>query len=351
MLKKLVNEAHFKLLIQTIGSVLVKSGHVTISGPDMTPMLTYRDGDWQVYLPGSSLKGVFRSHLEKVCRTLHEGVVCNPFLKLKDITRIENGRLTCSDYASVACNDKLEVRKDEKFEAGDQTKWRHLNPEILTNQQVYTDCCPICRLFGSTSYIGRVSIGDAYLVNATHPRPTELRDGVGIDRLTGGASRHAKFELEVISPGTAFETEIYLRNFETWQLGMLMLVAQDMADELVSIGSGRSRGLGAVKGQVDRITISHFGNVNGKTVNEVWGLGKFLQGEDRYTRYGTWFNDLLTIEPASTETRLGIRLMTTFEGDSLGSLQDKSIAAFVQRVQSWEVPETMTFEYLQCDRG
>src|SRR5205814_1300265 len=107
----------------------------------------------------------------------------------------------------------------------------------------YANSCPTCRLFGSTSFTGRIAIGDAYL---TSKAATELRDGVGIDRLTGGASHGAKFELEVVSTGVIFETDIHLRNFEIWQLGMLFIVIQDMEDELIHLGSGRSRGLGKV---------------------------------------------------------------------------------------------------------
>lgn len=80
MLKQLVNEARFQLTITAEGPLLVKSGHPTLVGPDMTPVLTYRNGRSEVYLPGSSLKGVFRSHIEKVMRTLRPNpyVVCNP---------------------------------------------------------------------------------------------------------------------------------------------------------------------------------------------------------------------------------------------------------------------------------
>lgn len=80
MLKKLVNEARLKMTITANGPLLVKSGHPTLVGPDMTPVLTFRHGESQVYLPGSSLKGVFRSHVEKVIRTIRQNVVCNPFL-------------------------------------------------------------------------------------------------------------------------------------------------------------------------------------------------------------------------------------------------------------------------------
>src|SRR5207302_2675435 len=79
----------------------------------------------------------------------------------------------------------------------------------------------------------------------------EQRNGVGIDRLTGGTSQGALFELEVVPGGMVFETEIHLRNFEIWQLGMLFVVVQDMADQLIRIGSGRSRGLGKIIATID----------------------------------------------------------------------------------------------------
>src|SRR5512146_2437636 len=79
MLKKLMNEAFCTLHITTTGPLLVKSGHASVSGPDMTPVLTFRNGKQEVFIPGSSLKGVFRSHLEKIICSLKPGVVCYPF--------------------------------------------------------------------------------------------------------------------------------------------------------------------------------------------------------------------------------------------------------------------------------
>jgi len=79
MSKKLMNEAFCTLRITTTGPLLIKSGHASISGPDMTPVLTFRNGKQEVFLPGSSLKGVFRSHLEKIVCSLKPHVVCYPF--------------------------------------------------------------------------------------------------------------------------------------------------------------------------------------------------------------------------------------------------------------------------------
>ena len=304
MLKRLVNEARFTLTITTTGPLLVRSGRATLSGPDMTPVLTYRNGDWQVYLPGSSLKGVVRSHAEKVSRTLREPfVVCDPFKK--------------PPASDASCGMKFQERKN--------------NDEKISTETAYKDSCPICRLFGSTEFTGRVSINDAYLVNDGRPRPTEQRDGVGIDRLSSGASRGALFNLEAVSSGVEFQTDIYLRNFETWQLGMLLLVVQDMEDGLIRIGSGTSRGLGSVKGEVSEVTINHLGALSDKPANQVWGFGQFLANGT----YGTQTNDMLTLKKAPTPKRRGIRWQSTFSGQPLDDLRTQAIDAFINRLQSW----------------
>ncbi len=228
MLKKLVNEAYFTLRITTTGPLLIRSGRATISGPDMTPVLTFRNGQQEVFLPGSSLKGVFRSHSEKIVCSLKPRVVCYPFSGSEDKEADLDQRRR--DYRD-SCGEQFAQYAKQGSDQREQLERR--------TDLIYHDSCPACRLYGSTGFIGRVAIGDAYLASRSI---TEQRDGVGIDRLTGGASHGAKFELEVVSRDVAFETAIHLRNFEIWQLGMLFVVLQDMEDELIRIGSGRSRG-------------------------------------------------------------------------------------------------------------
>jgi len=162
---------------------------------------------------------------------------------------------------------------------------------------------------------------------------------VGIDRLTGGASHGAKFELEVVSTGVTFETDIHLRNFEIWQLGMLFAVMQDMEDELIRIGSGRSRGLGKVTA-----TISGKGT-NGRPggfvtsalrdsqelPEELWGLGRWLDDES----YGTWRDDYLALKPGGERTNHGIRTTRTFTGEALNNLREAAITQFITRMRAW----------------
>lgn len=321
MLKKLVNEARFKMTITANGPLLVKSGHPTLVGPDMTPVLTFRHGESQVYLPGSSLKGVFRSHVEKVIRTIRQNVVCNPFL---------------ADGNEQNCGlGFTQIEKKRKTTPQSETSHNGEDAALLSTEFVYNKSCPACRVFGSTYFIGRASIGDAYLVDESDPRPTETRDGVGIDRLTGGAADKAKFDLEVVSSGTAFSCDVLLRNFECWQLGALLLVLQDMNDGLVFVGSGKSRGLGAVKAEVSEITLSHIGKISDRNPKTIYGLGKFLADETPPPNYGTWPDDLLQLEQAPAPITRSIRHLQTFSNAALTELQAKAIDAFLKRMQSY----------------
>lgn len=339
MLKKLVNEAFFTLRITTTGPLLVKSGGATLSGPDMTPVRTYRNGKQELFIPGSSLKGVFRSHIEKIVCSLKPRVVCYPFSgkddKEVDLTQ---RRSDYRDSCGQIMNDLAKKNDDMRTKLDLQTDF------------VYQHSCPTCRLFGSTGFIGRIAIGDAYLDTDGF---TEFRDGVGIDRMTGGASHGAKFELEVVGSNVVFETDVHLRNFEIWQLGMLFVVLQDLEDELIHIGSGRSRGLGKVTAQISTkprhnqpggfVTSTIRTNKSLQPETELWGLGKWLENGS----YGTFEDDFLKLDDAvfadiRKPRKNGIREERTFQNDAFKQLRELAIDAFVVRMQNW--PDNLSFE-------
>lgn len=330
MLKRLVNELRCRITLTAEGPVLVKSGHAAVTGPDMTPVRTHRAGEYQVYLPGSSLKGVVRSHLEKICRTLRPGTVCNPFYKPGEAGRVQGDALVCPDYGEVSCGERFEMRRRGELLIGGSTWKRTQERELETDTaRVYRESCPVCRLFGSQWYIGRISIGDAYL---SSQECTENRDGVGIDRVSGGAAHGAKFELEAVSSGVRFTTDILVRNFECWQVGMLMTAVADLRDGLVRIGSGRSRGLGAVSAHIDELAIHTLAPTPGRGAGEVWGLGRFLAEADGY---GTFSDDSLRVVAAPEETTRGIRRVTQFSGEPLAELEAAAQAELLRRLEAW----------------
>ena len=236
MLKKILNEINFIFHIKATGPVLIKDGETDEerderkkkegqASPDMRFIV---DANGRIFIPGSSIRGVWRSWCERIARTISNSVplACNPFND--DI----------SDRANLSCSKRLE-KKDPA--------------------EVYALSCPICKLFGNTSQGSRIRISDAYIVDGDVERDElPIRDGIGIDRFTGGASKGAKFRYQYLI-GKTFRTEVQIRNFELWQLGLLGYLFRDFEEELVPIGFGKTRGLGRVKGTIEEARLVFYG--------------------------------------------------------------------------------------------
>lgn len=346
MLKRLVNEMFLDLIIETKGPLLIKSGTATVSGPDMTPVRTFRNGQSEVFIPGSSLKGVWRSHFEKIARSLNptQGSVCNPFLTTRDSISLNNNVLECPSYSEIACGQKFELREKKRFSIGDRSNNRnyHLrNDERVSNELVYRESCPACRLFGSTYFIGRLNLDDAYLAEDSREF-LDKRDGVGIDRLTGGAFSKAKFDLEAVSSGVRFKTRVHLRNFECWQLGAVLIILEDLKDGLIRLGSGTSRGLGAVTAAYTELTISEIARLK-QPGSRVYGLGAYLSDGS----YGTNEEDFLSLSSLPEVEICGIRHNRTFTGELLTELRQSALQKFVSFIQTWTPPAEMEWNYLE----
>lgn len=241
MLKKMVNHAQIELAIAPLDPILIKSGQATLGGVDMSFVRTHRHADGanaqpEPFIPGSSLKGVIRSYSEKICRSLRDDrvPVCLPYVRAGKEASGEEGQASC---ASV-------------FEEYKRARNIHTVPTM----DIYRHSCPTCRLFGSNVFVGRFASSDAYVVR---PALIENRDGVAIDRLTGGASKGAKYDLEVLTKGE-FSATVEIRNFERWQLGLIALVVRDMEEGLVRIGFGKSRGLGRIRAEVKDFHLTYY---------------------------------------------------------------------------------------------
>lgn len=241
------------LELEARGPLLVKSGAATIVGADMGPVLTFRDGKEQPFIPGSSLKGVLRSHVERVARSLRTGSVCIPYVDTERRLQEEQRRLprAAQTHLFRGCGHQLHGERGQ----GERLR------ERLGSAQWYRHACAACRLFGSTKVAGRLQVLDAYIPKARAQLGDgftfETRDGVAIDRFTGGAAQGLKFDMDVVAAGSVFETSIRLESFELWQVAILHLLLDDLADGLLRVGSGRSRGLGAVDGRVTSFRVAY----------------------------------------------------------------------------------------------
>ncbi len=225
MLKKILNEISMTFHIEATGPILIKEGDT--KEEDSSLMRFVVDANQKIFIPGSSIRGVWRSWCEKIARTISNGVplACDPFNNILDT---EN----------LSCSKRLEK---------------------MDTSNVYALSCPICKLFGNTSQGSRIRISDAYIVNGDIARDNlPVRDGIGIDRFTGGSSSGAKFRYQYLSDKT-FEAEIHIRNFELWQLGLLGYLFRDFREELIPVGFGKTRGLGKVKGTIEGPKLTFYG--------------------------------------------------------------------------------------------
>lgn len=296
MLKELHNLCRIQLELSPIGPILIKSGEASGMGADMSFVTTYRNGAAQVFLPGTSLKGVFRAHAERIGRTLAAEKICNPF-------NTKYGKRNASDHGVPSCSNVLSFVEKE----------RDKGRSSLPAPEAYKASCPACRLFGSLAFGGRFNLGDAYVVPGQEPS-IEYRDGVGIDRFSGGPVHGAKFQFEVVTGGR-FACELTVQNFELWQLSWIFHVLQDFEDGLVPIGLGSSRGLGSISAQIKTVEL----DVLGKVATGVIPPLSSAYGDPE--SYGLAMEPKLTLEQVPKS--LGLRQRYVFDEAELVGLRQQ----------------------------
>jgi CRISPR-associated RAMP protein (TIGR02581 family) len=276
-------------------------------------------------LPGSSLKGVIRSQAERIARTLKSPSACEPFWN--DIIR--EGFSTHPERAETLwCGKRFDMREKRGEKIDTFTAYHH--------------SCPACRLFGSTYFVGRFGVSDAYLMEGSS-KYLQQRDGVGIDRFTGGASKGAKFDLEVLA-GATFRCNIKIRNFELWQLGWLAYVIQDLKDAMISVGSGTTRGLGRVRGKIESLILSYIisdpkqlEDADGRA--RVRGVGSLSQEP----AYGFWRNDECLLPEGFKFLRPGgqLRYGCRFENGQDANLWFACTERWDDYIKNYTVPREM----------
>jgi len=193
--------------------------------PTGTDLPVMKDPRGMPFIPGSSIKGVIRTQLERVLRSLDSKSTqlwaCDPF----------------SDPC-VSNKAKENFVKDLK-EIPDEKKEQDLS------QKIWDNSCTVCRLFGSPWLASRFAFRDARLANAPEMlQITEIRDGVGIDRDRGAAKDGLKYDFEVVSPDAQFDISIIAENAESWEIGLLLAILRPWQEGYMPIGGKSTRGPG-----------------------------------------------------------------------------------------------------------
>ncbi|MEQ8192730.1 MAG: CRISPR-associated RAMP protein Csx7 [Candidatus Eremiobacterota bacterium] len=280
MHKKIYNQAKFTFNIVPVTPLLIKSGQ---EGADPTrPSMEFIRSNNQVFIPGSSIKGVFRSYSEKILKTLGKRC-CDIF----DDKAEEN--ISCSVYL----DKKLGLKPNQ----GDK---------------IYKNCCYACRTFGCLEISSHTTFIDARPVK--DPK-IEERPGVAIDRILGSAKRGALYSLEVVTSGI-FKTEIFMKNFQLWQLGLIGLALRDLDDGYVQIGFAKSRGLGRVNIEGLTIDLIYYQKPSNGTLK---GIGSLCNDDER-TSYDFLKKDevnLASIKPVEDGLRWKYTFSSADETDTL----------------------------------
>jgi CRISPR/Cas system CSM-associated protein Csm3 (group 7 of RAMP superfamily) len=246
------------------------AGSALRSGFDAAPLLA-ADGDWDApILSGAGLRGVIRSHAERLSRTwtTHQIQAEGPsFLE-----------------RCPAC-DPLQSEPGQPLASCDSLLRK---AGVLYDQEIAEErLCLACRLFGSTRRGSRLKISDAaFDEKNTVGKPSyKMLDFLAIDRFTGGGQDKLKFDALVLWK-PAFTFKIFIEDPQDWELAWLALVLRDMQTQLVAIGSGASKGFGRLENLAVTATLGFLHDADLK------GLGLPAEGQREAAVYTTQPFDL-----------------------------------------------------------
>ncbi len=284
--------------------LLIKSGDEDALDPTLPDMQFVRTHDVStgtetVFIPGASLKGVLRSHAERLVRSQNPLAACDPLQRSDAVPRGFRG--SCS------------------LRAGQQRD--------LAGDQAYRRVCYTCRLFGSTAVASRVMFSDLMPDQAAKPIMGE-RKGVAIDRVTGAVLPGGLFEMEVVYDAV-FHGQLVIRNFTIGQLGLVGGSLLDVSDGLVPIGFGKSKGFGRVsvsfKGLQARYPVS--------TGGRIWGVGNVAPRET-LTRYdlGTIHGEDGLESPTSAFKQAGFYSVSVDEDEAIRQSLENAAARWPDEV-------------------
>ncbi len=197
-------------------------------GESVTDMGILKELDDRPILPGSTLKGNFRSFCERLAGYI--GLkAC-----LLDSTFSEVKCVSDENYRKTAYGEfKDELAKNNKHETeSEKIHWLDENT------------CDVCKLFGSPMQASRIFFSDGVLLDWA--RGVQVRDGVCIDRDTETARYGAKYDFEVVPKGAVYSITIQLENPDDRDQA---LVAAALAEweHGFRLGGFTSRGLGRVQ--------------------------------------------------------------------------------------------------------
>ncbi|MCP4351105.1 MAG: CRISPR-associated RAMP protein [Desulfobacterales bacterium] len=213
----------FRRKVKITGKLFFETAFHIGSGKEgdfATNMGILSEPDGRPILPGSTLKGNFRSFAERL----------SGYLGL-------DACLLDSDLSGIPCVS------DKEYHEKVYDEFRKIKHEKEKLDWLEKHTCHVCRLFGSPLQASRIFFSDGGLLN--WGRSIQVRDGVCIDRDSETARYGAKYDFEVIPRGAEFHVTIEIENPEDQELALAGAALTEWENGF-RLGGFTSRGLGRV---------------------------------------------------------------------------------------------------------
>ncbi len=217
----LIRRVFFDATITNVEPLRVGAGHEAGAfGPTDLVILKIRgiDGEEIPYIPGSSLKGAFRSYAVKLMRSVGLNNVCdgipgNACLRGNEFEEYDRVRASYEAIIDSIANGSIKISL-------------------------------ACMIFGSAGLASHARFYDAYVVGDYR---LGYRTMIAIDRRTGTAGRRALFTVEYVEPGAKFDLRIEFVNTPNYAIGVVAEALMDAHNGLLKIGGLKTRGFGWVR--------------------------------------------------------------------------------------------------------
>ncbi|MCC5634622.1 CRISPR-associated RAMP protein [Nostoc sp. CHAB 5844] len=210
-------------ILWTVTALRISAGRST--EPIGSDLPVIKDALSRPLIPGSSFKGALRSRLESFLRGIDSSLAEDP-----------------ANFTSTTRNNLVQTYK-EQYE----------NDDIALTQALLGITDAVSRLFGSPWIASKFQVRDLTVIANAWFGQYQERDGVAIDRDTETAAQGKLYDFQVVPAGTPFEFRAVVENAEEWELGLLMIGLHQFETEQITLGGGRSRGLGVVKLEIDKM--------------------------------------------------------------------------------------------------
>lgn len=212
--------------LTTVTALRISAGRST--EPIGSDLPVIKDALGHPLIPGASFKGALRSRLESFLRGIvgsERKLVANPAIE-------EEWSITSQEMKHIKENFQ-----DDKA----------LTDEIIKQTDL------VSHLFGSPWIASKFQVRDLTVKPDDWFGQYQERDGVSIDRDTETAADGKLYDFQVVPAGTPFEFKAIVENAEDWELGLLTIGLHQFETEQIPLGGGRSRGLGVVRLDIEKM--------------------------------------------------------------------------------------------------